>query len=198
MPGQKIAIIADAVLLRKGLRSLLSSYLDRLLLEEFRSVTDFLSNYTSNQFAVIFLENKLFKEISSDEEILKRLSDLILIGIIPQGEKDPEPAYYQDSISCSISDEEMILKLDYWKNDWLDERLVENNDRELSRREINVLKQVALGKTNKEIADALFLSPHTVITHRKNITRKLGIYTVSGLTVYALINNLIEPSDVSK
>lgn len=198
MIGQKIAIIANAVLLRKGLKSLLSSYLDSLLLVEFRSVSDFLSNYTSNQFAVIFLEKKLFKEISSDEQILKQLSDLILIGIFSQADKEPIPTYFQDSISCSISDEEMVLKLDHWKSDWLDERLLENSDRELSRREVNVLKQVALGKTNKEIADELFLSPHTVITHRKNITRKLGIYTVSGLTVYALINNLINPSEVNK
>ena len=198
MTGQKIAIIANAVLLRKGLKSLLSSYFDPMLLDEFRSVSDFLNNYTSNQFAVIFLENELFKEISSDEQILKQLSDLILIGIMPLTANEPIPSYFQDSIKCSISDEDMVLKLDQWKEDWLDDRFLENNDRELSRREVNVLKQVAMGKTNKEIADELFLSPHTVITHRKNITRKLGIYTVSGLTVYALINNLINPSEVNK
>jgi len=198
MTGQKIAIIANAVLLRKGLKSLLSSYFDPMLLDEFRSVSDFLNNYTSNQFAVIFLENELFKEISSDEQILKQLSDLILIGIMPLAAKEPIPSYFQDSITCSICDEDMMLKLDQWKEDWLDERFLENNDRELSRREVNVLKLVAMGKTNKEIADELFLSPHTVITHRKNITRKLGVYTVSGLTVYALINNLINPSEVNK
>jgi DNA-binding CsgD family transcriptional regulator len=64
---------------------------------------------------------------------------------------------------------------------------------QLSEREIGVLKEVALGKTNKEIAEALFISAHTVITHRKNITQKLGIKTVSGLTMYAIIHNLIQP-----
>ena len=62
----------------------------------------------------------------------------------------------------------------------------------LSKREIAVLKLVAQGKTNKEIADELFISTHTVITHRKNITQKLGIKTISGLTMYALINNLTD------
>lgn len=64
---------------------------------------------------------------------------------------------------------------------------------QLSVREIDVLIEVAEGKTNKEIADKLFISVHTVITHRKNITQKLGIKTVSGLTMYAIIHNLIQP-----
>jgi DNA-binding NarL/FixJ family response regulator len=65
-------------------------------------------------------------------------------------------------------------------------------DHELTTREIEVVCEIAKGLTNKEIADKLFLSTHTIVTHRKNITRKLGIKTASGLTVYAIINNLIE------
>lgn len=67
----------------------------------------------------------------------------------------------------------------------------------LSDREEIVLREVALGKTNKEIADKLCISAHTVITHRKNITRKLGIKTVSGLTVYAILNGLIDTTRIS-
>ncbi len=69
----------------------------------------------------------------------------------------------------------------------------ELDEEQLSAREVSVLIQVAKGKTNKEIADRLFISVHTVITHRKNITHKLGIKTVSGLTMYAIIHNLIQP-----
>jgi len=61
----------------------------------------------------------------------------------------------------------------------------------LSDRETEVLKHVALGLSNKEIADKLFISPHTVITHRKNITARLGIKSISGLTVYAILKNII-------
>jgi len=68
---------------------------------------------------------------------------------------------------------------------------------ELSEREEMVVKNVALGLTNKEIADKMFLSPHTVITHRKNITKKLGIKSASGLTVYAMLNNIIDPEEIS-
>lgn len=66
----------------------------------------------------------------------------------------------------------------------------------LSDREIDVLKAVALGCPNKEIADKLFISINTVITHRKNITSKLGIKTISGLTVYALMNHIIKAEEV--
>ena len=62
----------------------------------------------------------------------------------------------------------------------------------LSAREKEILVCVAKGLLNKEIADLCNLSIHTVITHRKNITRKTGIKTAPGLTVYALLNNLID------
>ena len=62
---------------------------------------------------------------------------------------------------------------------------------ELSAREKEILVCVAGGMLNKEIADKFCISIYTVITHRKNITRKTGIKTVAGLTVYALLNNLI-------
>jgi len=66
----------------------------------------------------------------------------------------------------------------------------ENED--LSAREKEILVCVAKGMANKEIADHCNISVNTVITHRKNITRKTGIKTVAGLTVYALLNNLID------
>ena len=62
----------------------------------------------------------------------------------------------------------------------------------LSEREQEVLVQVAKGLSNKEIADALCLSTHTVITHRKNIAAKLNIHSTAGLTIYAIANGLVE------
>jgi len=71
-----------------------------------------------------------------------------------------------------------------------------NEDVELSKRETDVLIAIAKGMMNKEIADQMNLSVHTVISHRKNITRKTGIKSVSGLTVYALLNNLIDENEL--
>ena len=69
-----------------------------------------------------------------------------------------------------------------------------NTGNDLSQREIDVLAQVASGFTNKEIADNLNISVNTVLTHRKNITAKLGIKSVSGLSVYAMMNGYITQS----
>lgn len=67
---------------------------------------------------------------------------------------------------------------------------------ELSEREREMLVSIARGMTNKEIADRYNISIHTVISHRKNISRKTGIKTIAGLTVYALLNNIISEADL--
>lgn len=68
----------------------------------------------------------------------------------------------------------------------------------LSQREIEVLRLVAMGYINKEIADELSISFNTVLTHRKNITAKLGIRSVSGLGFYAMMNGYISESDLRR
>jgi DNA-binding CsgD family transcriptional regulator len=68
----------------------------------------------------------------------------------------------------------------------------------LSVRELEILQAVAKGYSNKEIADIHFISINTVITHRKNITEKLGIKTIAGLTVYALMNKYVKPEEVKQ
>lgn len=87
--------------------------------------------------------------------------------------------------------------LDQFQSFFYDRDLKENADESLlTEREIEVLRKVAQGNANKEIADKLFISINTVITHRKNITEKLGIKTIAGLTVYAIMNGVINPEEV--
>ena len=66
---------------------------------------------------------------------------------------------------------------------------------ELSTRERDILRAVAMGKTNTEIADEFNISIYTVISHRRNISQKLGINSIPGLTVYAIMNKLVDMSD---
>lgn len=82
-----------------------------------------------------------------------------------------------------------------------DEVVEEENSEEqqsLSAREKEIVVCVVKGMTNREIADRLFLSTHTVITHRRNIARKLQIHSPSGLTIYAIVNKLVELGDIKQ
>ena len=74
-------------------------------------------------------------------------------------------------------------------------RTSDNSDA-LSDREKDVIISLVQGMTNKEIADHLFISVNTVITHRRNIARKLQIHSSAGLTIYAIVNNLVDISTV--
>ncbi len=100
---------------------------------------------------------------------------------------------YQGIIEISDTRSKIISKL----NEFAQSEATKNaDDVELSKRETDVLVAVAKGMMNKEIAEQMNISIHTVISHRKNITRKTGIKSVSGLTVYALLNNLIDEKDL--
>ena len=106
---------------------------------------------------------------------------------------------YDERLSLYDSAEEIARKL---------QRLTQKPDAEgvageegqqlLSQREKEIVVCVVKGMTNREIADRLFLSTHTVITHRRNIARKLQIHSASGLTIYAIVNKLVELSDIKQ
>lgn len=68
----------------------------------------------------------------------------------------------------------------------------------LSEREKDIIICVAKGMNNKEIADYLYLSVHTVTTHRRNISNKLQIHTTAGLIIYAIANKLVNIEEIQK
>lgn len=72
----------------------------------------------------------------------------------------------------------------------------QENSEQLSKREKDVVICIVQGMSNKEVADHLFISVNTVITHRRNIARKLQIHSPAGLTIYAIVNNLVDISSV--
>ena len=127
---------------------------------------------------------------SNVEEKLLDLKNLIIKYMPPEGNQE---AAYRALFHI------YSLENDLRKHTLIEEQIlvpVAGRMEELSAREKEILVAVARGKLNKEIADQYNISIHTVITHRKNITRKTGIKTVAGLTVYALVNNLIDMNTV--
>jgi DNA-binding CsgD family transcriptional regulator len=76
------------------------------------------------------------------------------------------------------------------------ENATNSHEHPLSKREIEILKELISGKTNKEVASSLCLSVHTVVTHRKNIMEKTNIKSLSGVAVYAIVNNIMDIQDI--
>ena len=103
---------------------------------------------------------------------------------------------YVDSISIYDSVEQLKNKLEKITSSVSDEMLDESNS--LSIREKEIIVCVVNGLTNKEIAQELFLSAHTVISHRRNIAKKLEIHSTAGLTIYAIVNKLVEIDEIKK
>ena len=100
---------------------------------------------------------------------------------------------YDDSINIFDDVETISGKIAALFSDDNDE---ESDQNSLSQREKEIVGCIVKGMTNKEIAEKLFISIHTVVTHRKNITRKLQIHSAAGLTIYAIVNKLVELGEV--
>ena len=104
---------------------------------------------------------------------------------------------FDEVVYINDDDEKILSKI----NELANFVAVKNNQEEnatLSQRELDVIRLIALGYSNREIAEELYISIHTVISHRKNITGKLGVKSASGLTIYAVINKLISSTDFDK
>jgi len=94
--------------------------------------------------------------------------------------------------------EQMVKQSDVTRNisDMVFKGEAGQNPDALSDREKDVIISLVQGMSNKEIADHLCISTNTVITHRRNIARKLQIHSPAGLTIYAIVNNLVDISSV--
>ena len=94
--------------------------------------------------------------------------------------------------------EQLVKQNDVTRNisDMVFKAGVGQNSDALSDREKDVIISLVQGMSNKEIADHLCISVNTVITHRRNIARKLQIHSPAGLTIYAIVNNLVDISSV--
>ena len=127
---------------------------------------------------------------------LNEEKDIKIIGLISSTTNNNIISRFKFSLNIHDNKFNLIERLQ--KIIGKEEKGKPDNEQTISKRETEILRQLALGLTNQEIADKLFLSVHTVMTHRKKITRKLGIKTVSGLTVYALMNKLVDIREVER
>ena len=148
----------------------------------------------------ILIINPLLIAYDTNEQFLKicrDFSNVIPVALVTSYVDAGILKQFKDVIEINDSKQKVVTKIFNLLND---NKLTQDKPEsiELSNRETDVLVALVKGLTNKEISDKLFISVHTVITHRKNIVRKTGIKSVSGLTVYALLNNLVDESEIYK
>ncbi|MDG5799727.1 LuxR C-terminal-related transcriptional regulator [Marinilabiliaceae bacterium ANBcel2] len=190
----KVLIAEQSYLIRKGLTHVLNQFNEISQIEVLSShmglneVVEHLSPDILIINSTILNENdkcSFSNKIKNDIKIIHLINT-----ILPSESPNNQISIYDTKIK--ITDKLSPLIKDLSK-----ELVDEEGSEELTQREQLILKHVALGLTNKEIASKLYISSHTVISHRKNITRKLKIKSVSGLTVYAILNGIIKMSDIS-
>jgi len=109
----------------------------------------------------------------------------------------PDSVYSNQRINLFDTPTLICYKVNEILNSFLSDQS-KDTDAELTKREIEVLQLLTKGYSNKEIADQLFVSTHTVISHRKNISEKTGIKSASGLTMYAILKKIIDVSDINQ
>ena len=142
-----------------------------------------------NPLMMGYTNNNLIKQIT------QTYPDTICIALVTTFIDKNFLRYFREVIELSDNKQKVANKIFNLINN-SDDSSSQNDSVDLSNRETDVLVCVAKGMTNKDISDMLNISVHTVITHRKNIVKKTGIKSVSGLTVYALLNNLVEESEI--
>ena len=148
----------------------------------------------------ILIINPLLIAYDTNEHFLKicrDFSNVIPVALVTSYVDAGILKQFKDVIEINDSKQKVVTKI---FNLLSDNKLTQDkpDSIELSNRETDVLVALVKGLTNKEISDKLYISVHTVITHRKNIVRKTGIKSVSGLTVYALLNNLVDETEIYK
>jgi len=201
MPNNKkhcrIVIIEPSPVITTGLKEIIKNYREFEVIATYTH-WDYSSNFFQHLSPDVVLVNPSvidFKYQNDPEKLLSPDINIIFVALVYQY-IDPEILkHYSIIIDISDTPDKIYKKLSQCCLN-CENRTELSDSNDLSEREKEILISVAKGMLNKEIAEEHHISIHTVITHRKNITRKTGIKSVAGLTVYALLNNLIEMKEV--
>ncbi len=196
MDKLRILVVEHSEIIRQGIFSVLRSQTYKYEIRFSDQIRDINEQIRSGKLDIMLLNPSAYFDPKGERIRLLR-QDAInfgfkLVALVYAYFDEQLLALFDEIIYINDEEEKFFSKL---------EKVVESavqlqdDDVAISQRELDVIRLVALGKSNREIAEELFISVHTVISHRKNITNKLGIKSVSGLTIYAVINKLIGAED---
>ncbi len=187
----KILIFEKRHIVSKGLYSIIKEIENSIEIILIDSFIQFQKNIQDIAPDLLFINHNLLEKLS-DSANKSKLQHTRIILITNNHSTSFNDFLIIEKILINERKIDIEEKIQNIITDNFDNENEQNNSGEITEREVDIVKLIAKGNTNQKIADQLFISPHTVTTHRKNITKKLGIKTVSGLTIYAILNNLIE------
>jgi transcriptional regulator len=180
-----VAVAETSVIVRSGLVAVLKRMPDLIIQPVEITSLEGLQNCMQGHQPDILIINPTFGGWFNVDEFVSLLCSVTDTNLLKG---------YDESIALYDDIEVLNKKLVDLMNLGVDE--TDGEQEALSQREKEIICCVVRGMTNKETAEKLFLSIHTVITHRRNIARKLQIHSPAGLTIYAIVNKLVELSEV--
>lgn len=193
---ENVFIVHRSEIIRKGLSLILQEYF-KMEITQLNSAKD-LSSFLgiSNSTMILILEAQADLNLKAID-LLKKNNDVYLVGFYAETSDEQFEKIFDYQLNHYSSPLQIQKLIQVIRQSGNKNKNAMQDNGELTSREKDVIKLIALGLANKEIADKLFISIHTVISHRKNITEKLGIKSISGLTVYAIMNNLLDIQDIN-
>jgi two-component system response regulator NreC len=192
----RIAIAETSVIIRGGLTAALKR-LPNVKVQPIELLSvEALHDCVRTQCPEMLIVNPAFGNYFDVAKFREEISNRIrLIALVTSFVDASLLGKYDESISIFDDLDILSRKIAGLLNVASEEEEMDNQDT-LSQREKEIVICVVKGMTNKEIAEKLFLSIHTVITHRRNISKKLQIHSAAGLTIYSIVNKLVTLNEV--
>ena len=190
-------IIDPSVIVFEGLTAILSSIEGDCQIVKVDCLKEASENIKSETFQLVIVNSMYFHNGKNARiKIATLFHNVCVIGLI---HASMERNICDSFIDCIyINDDKKTIHSLIKKHLQNSDTKSEINNDVLSDREIDVLKLLVHGYANKEIAEELFISTHTVISHRKNISKKIGIKSTAAMAIYAAANNIIDVETVLK
>lgn len=193
----KVLVASSSVIIRSGLSSVLRRLHELNIQPVEISSPEMLEHYVTLHTPDIIMIDPTFGgwfDLAEFKEAYNKLTGVKFVAVIASVIDSMQLKDYNERIALYDSVEVIAEKLNGLMK--TEDEMQDSDAEPLSQREKEIITYVVKGLTNKEIADNLCLSVHTVITHRRNIARKLQIHSPAGLTIYAIVNKLVELKDI--
>ena len=182
-----IAVIEPSQIIFEGLSNILMKFKKNFYLYRFNDLEELKNSVSKESFTVALINPSAIQNRLADFLKMKgNHPNMLSIALVYSFFDNELLQKFDDTLSVTASLEQIRHKLGQ-----ISTASEKSQHDDLSDREIEVLTQMVKGLANKEIADTLNISIHTVISHRKNITEKTGIKSLSGLTIYAITKKII-------